>query len=134
MTWLRAQILVAVVALATSSAGAWSLAGTPYGTVVDDLLRRFHAEEHACRVAQVPAEACFVVEPGRAAQLAEEVETFLEEHAGAVVRGSWSSANGTHRVAITLPDAGWGALELWLTELPGHGVEGRFQHLPERGW
>jgi len=132
MNRLRARILV-VVALATSWAGAWSLAATPYGAVVDALLRRFHAEERACRVTQVPAEACFVVEAGRAAQLAEGLEAFLAEHAGALVRGDWSSANGTHRVAVALPDAGWGALELWLIEVPGHRIEGRFQHLPERG-
>jgi hypothetical protein len=133
VTWLRVRTL-GIVVLATSWAGAWSLDGTPFGTIVDDLMRRFHAQEQACTVALVPAEACFVVEPGRAAQLAEALETFLVERAGTVVRGGWSSANGAHRVAITLPDAGWGTLELWLTELPDHRLEGRFQHLPERSW
>jgi hypothetical protein len=128
----RVRTLV-LVALATSWAAAWSLAATPYAAVVDALLRRFHAHEQACGVGQGPAEACFVVEPGRVAHLAEQLETYLAEQGGAVVRGGWSSANGAHRVAITLPDAGWGALELWLIELPGHRVEGRFQHLPERG-
>ncbi|MBW6454377.1 MAG: hypothetical protein K0A98_00695 [Trueperaceae bacterium] len=132
MTWFRTPAL-AVVALVASWAGAWSLAGTPYGAIVDDLLLRFHAQERACRVAQAPAEACFVVDPGRAALLAEAVEAFLAEHAGAVVRGPWSSANGTHRVALSLPDAGWGVLELWLVEVAGHRIEGRFRHLPERG-
>ena len=131
---IRFRVLaLAIVVLAAPWAGAWSLAGTPYGAIVGDLLRRFHAQERVCSVAQVPAEACFVVEPGRAAQLAEELEAFIAEHAGAVMRGGWSSANGAHRVAISLPDAGWGVLELWLIELPGHRVEGRFQHLPERG-
>lgn len=132
MSRLRAWTL-GVVALATSWSGAWSLTGTPYGAIVDDLLERFHAQEQACRVAQAPAEACFVVDPGRAALLAEAIEAFLDEHAGAVARGPWSSANGTHRVAIALTDAGWGTLELWLVEVPGHRIEGRFQHLPERG-
>ncbi len=129
--WFRALLLVA---LASSWAGAWSLAATPYGAVVDALLRRFHAHEHACGITQGSAEACFVVEAARVVQLAEEFEAFLADHGGALVRGGWSSANGAHRVAVTLPDAGWGALELWLIELPGHRVEGRFQHLPERGW
>lgn len=131
MTWLRALVLAV---LATPWAGAWSLDGTPFGPIVDDLLRRFHAQERGCAVAVVPAEACFVVEPGRAAQLAEVLEAFLAEHPGAVVRGGWTSANGAHRVAITLPDAGWGSLELWLSELSDHRVEGRFHHLPERRW
>lgn len=132
MIRLRGWALV-VAAWATSWAAAWSLAGTPYGGVVDALLRRFHAEERACGVTQLPAEACFVVAPGRAAQLAEVVEAFLAEHAGAMVRGDWSSANGAHHVAISLPDAGWGALELWLIEVPGDRIEGRFRHVPERG-
>jgi hypothetical protein len=129
--WFRALVLVA---MAPSWAGAWSLSATPYGAVVDALLRRFHAHEHACGVTQGLPEACFVVEAARAAQLAEELEAFLGDHGGALVRGGWSSANGAHRVAITLPDAGWGALELWLIELPAHRVEGRFRHVPERGW
>ena len=128
--WVRAVVLVALTA---SWAGAWSLAATPYGAIVDDLLRRFHAHEQACGAGQGPGEACFGVEAARAAQLAEELEAFLAAQGGAVVRGGWSSANGAHRVAISLPDTGWGALELWLIELPGHRVEGRFRHLPERG-
>lgn len=130
---LRAPILLLAL-LVAAWAGAWSLAGTPYGPVVEALLRRFQAHERACALPQLPAEACFVVEPARAAQLAEEVEAYLAERAGAMVRGAWSSANGTHRVALTLPGAGWGSLELWLSELPGHRVMGRFQHLPERRW
>jgi hypothetical protein len=123
-----------LTALFASWAGAWSLVGTPFAAIVDDLLRRFHAQEQVCRVALAPAQVCFVVEPGRAAQVAEALEAFLAEGTGSVVRGSWSSANGAHRVVITLPDASWGALELWLTEQPDHRVEGRFQHLPKRRW
>ena len=125
---------VVLAALVASWAGAWSLGGTPFAAIVDDLLRRFHAQEQVCQVALAPAQMCFVVEPGRVAQLAEALEAFLAQGPDAMVRGSWSSANGAHRVAITLTDASWGALELWLTELPDHRVEGRFQHLPKRRW
>lgn len=132
---IRARVgALLLAALFASWAGAWSLAGTPFAAIVDDLLRRFHAQEQVCRVALAPAQVCFVVEPGRAAQVAEALEASLAEGAGSVARGSWSSANGAHRVVITLPDASWGALELWLTEQPDHRVEGRFQHLPKRRW
>ncbi len=132
---IRSRLAVLLlIALAGSWAGAWSLAGTPFAAIVDDLMRRFHAREQVCPVALAPAHVCFVVEPGHAAQLAEVLEAFLGRANGAMVRGSWSSANGAHRVAITLPDASWGALELWLTEQPDHRVEGRFQHLPKRRW
>jgi hypothetical protein len=112
---------------------AWSaggLATTPYRSLVDDLLERFHAVVRPCSMALDEADLCFLAQPAHVALLAETLEVFIVDHAGSVVRGSWTSANGAHRVVLKLTDETWGALELWLVERSDRVVEGWFERRP----
>lgn len=127
------RLLVLLLAWALS-ASSWGLDDSPFPALIDELLKRFHASSVACEAAVAPALACFVADPGHAANLAEALESYLTEHGGGLQRGPWSSANGTHRVVLTLDDPTWGGVELWLVERPGPRVEGRFEHLPKRRW
>lgn len=131
---VRSAVRLATLALLAAVGTAMAIGSTPFASVLDGLLARFHAVEVPCGPSVVPPVACFVVEPGHVAVMAESLEAFLEEHAGGVQRGAWISGNGTHHVLLTLADPAWGALELWLTELPFHRVEGRVEHLPKRRW
>jgi hypothetical protein len=129
----RARRALASLLAAWLVAGmAWSggLATTPYRSLVDDLLERFHAVVRPCRMALDDADLCFLVQPAHVALLAEALEAFIVDHAGSVVRGSWTSANGAHRVILKLTDETWGALELWLAERPDRVVEGWFERRP----
>jgi len=120
-------LLFAATGLAWAAGG---LASTPFGPLLDDLLGRFHAREQPCDLALGQGDVCFVVRPGHVALLAEAFEAFVADHDGAVQRGTWSSANGAHRVVLALPDPVWGSLELWLAERPGRLVEGWFVRQP----
>lgn len=131
---MRRPARLAALLILAATAHAGTIGATPFGTVLEGLLARFHAVVVPCAPSAVPPVACFVVEPGHAAVLAEVLERFVADHGGALRRGPWASANGTHRVLLTLDDAAWGALEVWLTEQPGHRVVGRVEHLPKRRW
>jgi hypothetical protein len=119
-----------VVLLVAGTAWSGGLATTPYRSLVDDLLERFHAVVRPCGMALDDADLCFRVQPAHVALLAETLEAFIVDHAGSVVRGSWTSANGAHRVVLKLSDETWGALELWLAERPDRVVEGWFERRP----
>jgi hypothetical protein len=122
------SVAIAVLVLAGA---ARAVGGTPYDAVVDALLTGFRAESRACEAEiAAPWPRCFAVEPARASLLAEWLESFVDEQQGAIVRGAWSSVNGTHRVDLTLRDGAWGTLELWLTEFPDQRVEGRLEIRP----
>jgi hypothetical protein len=126
-------VLASLVAVLLVAGVAWSaggLATTPYRSLVDDLLERFHAVVRPCGMALDDADLCFFVQPAHVALLAETLEVFIVDHAGSVVRGSWTSANGAHRVVLKLTDETWGALELWLAERPDRVVEGWFERRP----
>lgn len=127
--WVRGS-LVAALLLAGAAWSAGGLATTPYRPLVDDLLERFHAVVRPCGIALDDADLCFLVQPTHVALLAETLEAFVADHAGSVVRGSWTSANGAHRVVLKLTDETWGALELWLAERPDRVVEGWFERRP----
>jgi hypothetical protein len=126
-------VLGSLLAFLLVAGVAWSaggLATTPYRSLVDDLLERFHAVVRPCGMALDDADLCFLVQPAHVALLAETLEAFVLDHAGSVVRGSWTSANGAHRVVLKLTDETWGALELWLAERPDRVVEGWFERRP----
>jgi hypothetical protein len=122
--------LVAALLVASLAWSAGGLATTPYRSLVDDLLERFHAVVRPCGMALDDADLCFLVQPAHVALLAETLEAFIVDHSGSVVRGSWTSANGAHRVVLKLTDETWGALELWLAERPDRVVEGWFERRP----
>jgi hypothetical protein len=127
---LRVLGSLLAVMLVTSMAWSGGLATTPYRPLVDELLERFHAVVRPCGMALDDADLCFLVQPAHVALLAEALEAFIVDHAGSVVRGSWTSANGAHRVILKLTDETWGALELWLAERPDRVVEGWFERRP----
>jgi hypothetical protein len=108
---------------------AGGLGATPFRPLVDDLLERFHALVRPCGVA-TEGDVCFVAQPSQVALLAEVLEAYVLDHGGAIERGPWTSANGAHRVVLTLGDETWGALELWLAERPDRAVEGWFERRP----
>jgi hypothetical protein len=122
--------MVAALLVVGAAWSAGGLAATPYRSLVDDLLERFHAVVRPCGMALDDADLCFLVQPAHVALLAETLEAFVADHAGSVVRGSWTSANGAHRVVLKLSDETWGALELWLAERPDRVVEGWFERRP----
>jgi hypothetical protein len=124
------SLIVALLVVLGSRAIASDLATTPYRAVVDGLLERFHAESRPCALALGESDACFVVRPARVALLAATLEVYVVEHGGSLYLGAWTSANGAHRVVLTLADEAWGSLELWLAERPDHVVEGWFERDP----
>jgi hypothetical protein len=126
----RALALLGVVACAPAWAGGFAM--TPYGALAVDLLERLHAEEVVCPVDLEAAAVCFVVEPGRAAPLAETLEAFVLEGEGRLERGDWRSGNGAHRVTIAFDDDPWGGLEVWFAESGDARVEGRLEHVLRR--
>ena len=126
----RALALVGLLACALAWAGGF--AGTPYGVLAADLLELLHAEEVACAVDLDATAVCFVVEPGRAAPLAEALEAFVLEGEGRLERGDWRSGNGAHRVTIAFEDDPWGGLEVWFAESGDARVDGRLEHVSRR--
>lgn len=126
----RWHILAAAVAIAW--AGAAGLAGTPYAVVVDALLDRLHALPVPCAVDLDDLVVCFVADPARAAPLAETLEGYVAEFAGALRHGPWHAGNGTYRVTLWWSNDALGGLEVWLTEVVGARVEGRFELVPRR--
>lgn len=127
-----ARILALVGLLASATAWSGGFAGTPYGSLAADLLERLHAEEVVCPVDLEAAAVCFVVEPGRAAPLAETLEAFVLEGQGHVERSPWRSGNGAHRVTLAFHDDPWGGLEVWFAESGDARVEGRLEHVLRR--
>lgn len=127
-----ARALAAALAWSAFAAAAGGLVGTPYDHVADALLERLHAELVPCPVAVAEATVCFVAEPARAAPLAEALEAFVADHAGALVVGPWQSGNGAHRVTLRWGDDLWGGLEVWFAELGPSRVEGRLEHVAKR--
>lgn len=121
-----------MVGLAFGAAVAAGLVGTPYDHVADALLEHLHAESVPCLVAVGEATVCFVADPARAAPLAEALDTFVADHAGALVVGPWRSGNGAHQVTLHWEDDLWGGLEVWFAELGATRVEGRFEHVAKR--
>ena len=122
----------AAVAAALTFAAAAGLVGTRYGHVADALLEHLHAELVPCPVAVADATVCFVAEPARAAPLAEALDAFVADHAGALEVGPWQSGNGAHRVTLYWDDDLWGGLEVWFAEHGERRVEGRLEHVEKR--
>jgi hypothetical protein len=114
------------------AAVAGGLGGTPYDQVADALLEHLHAEQVPCPVSIGDASVCFVAEPARAAPLAEALDAFVADHAGALVVGPWRSGNGAHRVTLHWQDDLWGGLEVWFAEQGSTRVEGRLEHVAKR--
>jgi len=129
VTWVGAALVALLLPLA-GTAAANGLATTPFRAVVDTLLERFHAASRPCDLALGEGDVCFVVKPAQVAHVAAALEAFVGEQGGAVQRGAWTSANGAHRVVLTLSDEAWGSLELWLVERTDHVVEGWFERHP----
>lgn len=127
-------VLLALIALlwGAAPAEAGGFAGTPFARVAAELLERLHAEAVTCPVDLEADSVCFVVEPGRAAPLAEALESFVLEEAEVLEVGPWRSGNGTHRVTIAFRDDTWGALEVWFAERDATRVDGRLEHLLRR--
>lgn len=125
-------VVLAAAWAAVAAAAAASLVGTPYDHVADALLEHLHAERVPCPVAVGEATVCFVVDPARAAPLAEALDAFVADHAGALEAGPWQSGNGAHRVTLYWDDDPWGGLEVWFAEHGATRVEGRFEHVAKR--
>jgi len=128
----RSLALAVVVALTGVVSSANGVAATPFMPVIEALIERFHAEPRPCDMAIGQGHVCFVVRPGQVALLAASLEAFVGDQGGAIERGAWTSANGAHRVVLTLEDGAWGSLELWLAERPDRSVEGWFERWPRR--
>ena len=128
------------LAWALAAALAWSAlaarrrgsSGRPTTTSPTPCSSSLHAELVPCPVAVAEATVCFVAEPARAAPLAEALDAFVADHAGALVVGPWQSGNGAHRVTLRWGDDLWGGLEVWFAELGPSRVEGRLEHVAKR--
>ncbi len=127
-----ARVVALVGGLACVSAWANGFGATPYGLLAAEVLERLHAEEVVCPVDLEAAAICFVVEPGRAAPVAESLEAFVLAGEGRLERGDWRSGNGAHRVTIVFDDDPWGGLEVWFAESGDARVEGRLEHVLRR--
>ncbi len=125
---LRALVALVVAGIAVAA----GLVGTPYDHVADALLEHLHAEKVPCPVGFGEVAVCFVADPARAAPLAEALDVFVAEHAGALEVGPWHSGNGAHRVTLYWEDDLWGGLEVWLAEQGATRVEGRLEHVQRR--
>jgi hypothetical protein len=123
---------VVVVLWAVGAAAAAGLVGTPYDHVAEALLDHLHAERVPCPVAVGDATVCFVVDPARAAPLAEALDAFVVDHAGALAVGPWRSGNGAHQVTLHWANDLWGGLEVWFAEHGASRVEGRFEYVVKR--
>lgn len=129
---MRLRVLALVLLCAPVLALALGdLSGTPYSTVVGELLEHLHAVQVPC-TAMDGGVLCFEVEPAQVAGLAEAIETFLVERQATLRRDDWQSANGVHTVTLILRDDPWGGLRLWLSEPGPVRVEGRMEYLARR--
>ncbi len=99
---------------------------TPFGPILVDLLKAFHAKGVPCEgVATQSAEVCFESQAVGASYLAERLQELIASYeAIGLSNGDWRSANGVWTVSLKLPNSSYGQLEVYLAEAPGNLVKG----------
>ncbi|HZJ10388.1 MAG TPA: hypothetical protein VFD39_11880 [Trueperaceae bacterium] len=114
-------VLGAMLSVAVGLAGD-DLFASAYGSLAQDLLRAFHAEQTQCHAAIDVPDVCFEISAAAASQLAEVLEAVVEQYRSAgLATGAWHSANGVWAVELRFGDGAFGGVEVFLTET-GRGV------------
>jgi len=119
-------VLVALLFASHPITARDSLMASPYGSVVADLLRAFHATEDPCLGPVDVSDVCFTVHPATVGGLAEILENVVAGYRSAGLSGGeWRAANGVWAVELLFGDGGYGRLEVYLTELQRAEVRGK---------
>lgn len=122
--------VLAVLAAVGPAAARGDLGRSAYGPVAQDLVAAAFGVVVACEVVLDADTVCFASAPATVAGVAEAIEALVARSAGRLERGAWTSANGVHRVDLTLVDGAWGTLEVWLREAGDREVRGMLRFVP----
>lgn len=121
------HLLLSACLLLVPLAGARdALEASPYGLILDDLLQTIYATSIPCGdEATGYAYICFLSKAVGVEHLRDRISGLVAEYeAAGFAMGEWESANGVWATALDFGNEKFGALEIYLAEVPGNNVKG----------